>query len=1028
MVRPEFGSLDHHPLAGDKMTENFRKTGIAIIDDVRWGTHFCQFYQTKEDLVDILVPYFASGLENNEFCIWITSQPMREDEAKEALRKAVPHVDQYIERGQLEIISYEDWYLMEGTFDSQRVLKGWIDKLDKALANGYDGMRLTGNTFWLEQKDWKDFVAYEEEIDGIIGKFPMLALCSYSLDKCRATEVIDVINHHQFALIKQEEKWTLIENSKHKIAMDRLQESEEQQRKANELKAAVLNSTHVMIACMDADFNFITVNRMYAEADGREPEFFPGKNHFVLYPSEENEAIFRRVVATGEPYYAYAKPFEYAEHPGRGVSYWDWSLVPVKDDTGTVTMIVMSLMDVTKQIEAQQAVRESEEKYRSLFNRMTEGFALHEIIYNEKGEPSDYRFLDINPAFERYTGLKQEDLIGRTIYEVLPHNDPYWVQIYGQVARTGEPIHFENYSSALNRHFEVFAYCPSPHRFATIFMDITERKQTEEALRRHREYLEEMVRDRTIELEERNALLEREITERMRAEEAIQMASAYNRSLIEASLDPLVTIDADGKITDVNTATENITGHSRGELVGTDFSNYFTEPEKARAGYLHVFSEGSVHDYLLEILHRDGHVTPVLYNATVYHDAGGNVIGVFAAARDITERRRAEAERKRLEDQLIQLQKMEALGRFAGGIAHDLNNILYPVIIDTEYLLSETLQGTSIHQILKQILDAAYRERDLVKQILSFSRRDEQKLSLIRVTPVVKETLNFIKSSLPSTIEIKQHIDAPLDTILGDPTQVHQIIMNLCRNAADALDSQNGIIEVALIDTYLDPISPQAEAKPGHYLQLSVRDTGCGIPSEAMDRIFEPFFTTKEVGKGSGMGLSVIHGIIKSYGGTITVESQPGKGSLFTVYLPLYTREAHVQTSSREAGPPLKTKETILLIDDEEIILSSLKKTLERSGYGVVAVEDGLKAVEIFSKIPDEFDLVITDLKMPKITGVEAARRINGIRSDIPVILCTGVGEFIDKKQIKTIGIKELLLKPTSTSELKSTIQRVLEG
>ncbi len=260
---------------------------------------------------------------------------------------------------------------------------------------------------------------------------------------------------------------------------------------------------------------------------------------------------------------------------------------------------------------------------------------------------------------------------------------------------------------------------------------------------------------------------------------------------------------------------------------------------------------------------------------------------------EIAERRRTEEEKKKIEAQLVQTQKIEALGRFAGGIAHDLNNILYPMTINTEMLLDEADPGTETHEMLKQTLEATYRQKDLIKQILSFSRQGIQKLSPIKITPLIEKTLDFIRSSLPSTIEIQRSINAPSDTIMGDPTQIQQIIMNLCNNAADALVSQRGIIEVSLADVHLDSIPGHPELRPGDYLELKIRDTGSGMSGEVMDHIFDPFYTTKEVGKGSGMGLSVVHGILKNHGGTITVESKPGKGSLFTVYLPAYDKGTH---------------------------------------------------------------------------------------------------------------------------------------
>jgi len=395
---------------------------------------------------------------------------------------------------------------------------------------------------------------------------------------------------------------------------------------------------------------------------------------------------------------------------------------------------------------------------------------------------------------------------------------------------------------------------------------------------------------------------------------------------------------------------------------------------------------------------------------------------------EINGRKQAEEEKKSLENQLIQAQKMEALGRFAGGIAHDLNNILYPIIIDTESLLDDAEPGTSTHLLLNQILKAAHRQKDLVKQILSFSRRSDQHFNPMKVVPLIKETIDLLRSSLPSHIKIRQSIHAPSDSILGDPTQIQQIIMNLCRNAADAIGSRAGIIDVSLANTYLEPSPAHPDIKAGQYLKLMVKDTGQGITKEVMDRIFEPFFTTKDAGKGSGMGLAVVHGILKHHGGAITIESEQGKGSQVTVYLPITDEKLQTQTLATDRAQSVKGTGKVLLVDDEDMILSSLQNALKRIGYEVVALKDSREAYEVFLKEPSAFDLVITDLTMPQITGVELANKLMDIRSDIPIILCTGFNDVIDEEKAKSMGIRELLLKPASTNELKTAIGRALEN
>jgi signal transduction histidine kinase/CheY-like chemotaxis protein len=394
---------------------------------------------------------------------------------------------------------------------------------------------------------------------------------------------------------------------------------------------------------------------------------------------------------------------------------------------------------------------------------------------------------------------------------------------------------------------------------------------------------------------------------------------------------------------------------------------------------------------------------------------------------EINQRKKAEEGKKNLENQLIQAQKMEALGRFAGGIAHDLNNILYPIIIDTESLLEDAEPGTYMHLMLNQVLKAAHRQKDLVKQILSFSRRSEQHFNPMKVIPLIKETIDLLRSSLPSHIKIMQSINAPSDSIFGDPTQIQQIIMNLCRNAADAIGSRTGTIDVSIANTYLGPSPVHPDIKAGQYIKLMVKDSGNGMKKEIMDRIFEPFFTTKGADKGSGMGLAVVHGILQHHGGIITVESEEGKGSQFSVYLPKTDEKIETQTLPIDKAQSVKGKGKVLLVDDEDIILSSLQNVLKRMGYDVVAVKDGLEAYEVFRKAPSSYDLVITDLTMPQITGVALANKLMDIRPDIPIILCTGFNDVIDEEKAKSMGIRELLLKPASINELKTAIGRALE-
>jgi PAS domain S-box-containing protein len=490
---------------------------------------------------------------------------------------------------------------------------------------------------------------------------------------------------------------------------------------------------------------------------------------------------------------------------------------------------------------------------------------------------------------------------------------------------------------------------------------------------------------------------------------------------VEQAGDGVVVTDADGVVAYVNATSQKISGFSREELLGRKLDLL----QKDNPAYRHVhrvLGQDGQWKGRISSTRKDGTRSEVEAMVAAVRDGDGSTPNYIVIEHDVT------GEMK-LEQQVRQMQKMEALGRLAGGIAHDLNNILYPIIINTEMLLDEEGPGTAMHQPLRQILTAAYRQRDLVRQILAFSRRTEQKLKPVKIAPIIRESLKFLRASLPSTIEIRQDIHGEGDMILGDPAQIHQVVMNLCSNAADAMESQTGTIEVSLRHSYLEPARSRPDVKPGRYLQLTVSDTGRGMEHDVLDHIFEPFYTTKEASRGSGMGLAVVHGIVKGHRGTITVESKPGRGSRFVVYLPLvddvYREQVEAAATSDRKD---KDKKQVLLVDDESIVLSSVQRALERLGFLVVSVGDGKAALDVFSKSPREFDLIITDQTMPRLTGAQLSEEALRIRPDIPVILCTGFSEVITEQEAKDMGIRELLMKPATTRDLGEAVNRALKG
>jgi nitrogen-specific signal transduction histidine kinase len=384
-------------------------------------------------------------------------------------------------------------------------------------------------------------------------------------------------------------------------------------------------------------------------------------------------------------------------------------------------------------------------------------------------------------------------------------------------------------------------------------------------------------------------------------------------------------------------------------------------------------------------------------------------------------------ERERLHAQLNQAQKMEAIGTLAGGIAHDFNNILMSVTGFTQVAMNEPDEEERRENLVR-VLKSSERARDLVKQILVFSRQVEQERKPLDLVVMVKEALKLLRAVLPSTIEFQKKITSEQVMILGDPTQIHQILMNLSTNAAHSMQ-EGGVLEVCLEKTEVFPDAPlpSPDLKPGPYAKLVVKDTGKGISPAIMDQIFNPFFTTKSVGEGTGLGLSVVYGIVKSYNGAITVQSELGKGATFNVYLPL-TETAMPKDDKSVSSPIPKGSEHLLLVDDEEPVIKPVKKMLESLGYDVTCCMSSVEALDLFLKEPNRFDLVITDMTMPKMTGVKLARKMMDVRPDIPIILCTGYSGMITVEQAKMLGLRAFIMKPILKEELAVVIRDVLDG
>ncbi len=407
-------------------------------------------------------------------------------------------------------------------------------------------------------------------------------------------------------------------------------------------------------------------------------------------------------------------------------------------------------------------------------------------------------------------------------------------------------------------------------------------------------------------------------------------------------------------------------------------------------------------------------------------DEIGNLADAFNNMYESLNRRNVE--KKQLEDQLLQSQKMEAIGTLAGGIAHDFNNILGAIMGYTELAMLDIRKDEPVYYHLVQVLKAGERATDLVNQILVFSRKHKQELKPIKLSIVAREVLKLLRSSLPTTIKIRQNIKTGLAPVLSDPTQIHRVLMNLCTNAAHAMRDNIGVLSVSIEDINIDsPIEARhLDLSPGPYQKITVSDTGKGIEPEVIGKIFDPFFTTKGPGEGTGMGLSVVHGIVKKHNGTITVHSESGKGSSFEVYIPTII-DGMIDDHEIISSVNVPTgKGSLLFVDDEKNLVDVGRQLLEGLGYNVAGVTSSIKAAEIFKENPERFDLVITDMTMPDMTGMDLAKNILSMRPGFPVVLCSGFSEIATETEAKAAGIRKFVRKPYSRNEIAEVIKEIL--
>ena len=783
--------------------------------------------------------------------------------------------------------------------------------------------------------------------------------------------------------------------------------AEERLKNQMEFVTTLLDTIPSPIFYKDTSGRYLGCNRAFEEFQGKPRESIMGKSVHDMAPTEiakKYEVMDRELFEQGG-HQTYEWKVRAADGSDKDVIF---NKATFPDARGKTAGLVGVILDITERKRAESLICDSEEKFRTLVENLNVG------VYRSTGDLHG-RFIQANTAMIKMFGYDSLDEFMKISVSDLYKDSEERRLLIEEIRR---------YGYVKDKELALWKKDGS-----LMWGSISTTAQIDED--GEIKWMDGVVED---------------ITERKKAEVALRESEQRLKIILHGSPIATFVIGRDHRIIHWNDALEQLSGIKAGTIIGTkdQWKAFYDKERPCLADLIIDDSLKALPDWylskytkskLIDEAYEATDFFPSLgdkgkwlrFTAAAIRNAVGDCIGAIETLEDITDTIISEKERKRLETQLAQAQKMEAIGTLAGGIAHDFNNILSAIIGYTELSMDDITDPVRARGELREVLKAGDRAKDLVGQILTFSRKTETAYSPIALRTIVKESLKMLRSVIPTTIEIRQDL-ADSGLVMSNSTQINQIIMNLSTNAAHAMDEEGGVLEVSLKRVDLDQETADGlDVTSGTYLKLTVSDTGHGMPPEVMERIFEPYFTTKDLGSGTGLGLSVVHGIVKSHGGAIICRSVPKEGTTFEVYLP------EIESEKKEAGPsekePIPTgTERILFIDDEAALAGLAEKMLSKMGYTVVIKSSSSEALELFQKDADKYDLVITDMTMPGMTGDRLAKKFIEIRHDIPVILCSGYSEHISEDKAKKMGIREFVMKPLEMNELARTIRKVLDG
>jgi len=752
---------------------------------------------------------------------------------------------------------------------------------------------------------------------------------------------------------------------------------------------AIFEAAAESMVLRDADFRIVDVNPAYEQMSGRRREEVLGRDMLTMSPLKMNEEVRRlhlRALA-GE-----TVMFESRARRKSGERFHiETRGVPIEHQGRPHVLYVGR--DMTARYAMEKALRESEEQYRAVFNAVADALVLRD---------ADFRIVDVNRAYVQLSGYSREEVIGLQRIVTNPHGSEEWLRALHARALAGEAVVMET---------------------TRVAKDGTR--------------LEVELRGVPIEFRGQPHVLYigRDISQRKWAEETLRASEEQYRAIFNATTDALVLRDGNAKVVDVNPAFLAMSGFTREEVISQS-RWFFAGPQMsglAREMHRRVIGGESVH-FEVEGIRKDGvkllvemNAVPILYRG-VPHALG--------MARDITAQKRADEQRAGLEAQLRQAQRMEAIGHLTGGIAHDFNNLLATIMgyVTLAGERAEAIGDGKLAHYLEQSLASSRRARDLIQQMLTFSRGQRGAPKAMNLAAGVEGSLTLMRGSLPATLEIRTDIDLAAGDVLLDPVQLDQVLLNLAINARDAVRGPGTLhITVRGAPALTTVCASCRQRFAGDFVELTVSDTGPGIAPEVLERMFEPFFTTKEVGRGSGMGLATVHGIVHEHRGHIVVEKSEPRGSRFRILLPPLAMDATLPMPAAQPAPPAPTddgkralKGRILVVDDEAPLAEFMRELLSGWGLEATAMTNARKALQAFRADAHAYDLVITDLAMPGSTGFGLARELLTVRPGLPVILYTGHIDPIAERELESAGIRALLPKPVEPDKLRGLLRRLL--